>query len=449
MHQRTGKLSNALSSLSIEMVSIDLLRPYLGNARTHSKRQVFQIAASIRKFGFTNPVLVNRENQIIAGHGRISAAGLIGMSIVPVIRLENLTADEIRAYVIADNKLAENAGWDKSILAIELQHLLNLDLDFDVTITGFEIPEIDLILQEASVTGAAKDAIDLSVDAPGVTRLGDVWQLGRHRIICADALDPASYLAVIHDDRADLVFTDPPFNVRVDGHVSGKGKVRHREFPMASGEMSDAEFRGFLGKTITRLQSNCRDGALLYICMDWRHTADLLAAGEGAACELQNLCVWVKSNGGMGSFYRSQHELVFVFKSGAASYRNNIQLGRFGRNRTNVWNYPSPSAFGRSVEEDHLGALHPTVKPIAMVADAILDCTARGEIVLDPFLGSGTTLLAAERVGRKCRAIELDPLYVDVAIRRWQQLTGDQAIRVSDGKSFDALAKEAADAQEQ
>jgi len=426
--------------LSVEYVSIDSLKANPINARTHTRRQIRQIAASIRKFGFLNPILAGANGMIWAGHGRWEGAKLEKMTTVPVIRIEHLTPDQIRAFCIADNELAAKAGWDKSILAIELQHLMTIDADFDATITGFEIPEIDLIIEGASDQEDAADEIDIAPNLPQVSQSGDVWRLGRHIVGCADALVQASYDAVMRGEPADMVFTDPPYNVKVRGHVSGKGKTQHREFAMASGEMSDVEFRGFLGTTIARLKDKTRDGSLLYVCMDWRHAHPLLAAGEEAQYELKNICVWTKTNGGMGSLYRSQHELVLVFKHGAGPHRNNVQLGRFGRNRSNVWNYPSPSAFGRSGEEGYLAALHPTVKPVQMVADAMLDCTARGDIVLDPFLGSGSTLIAAERVGRVCRGIELDPLYVDVAIRRWQQLTGDAAIHDASGKRFDDFA---------
>lgn len=433
------------TGLSVEYVPIDSLKPNPLNARTHSKRQIRQIAASIRAFGFLNPILAGADSMIWVGHGRWEAAKLEGMAVVPVIRIDHLTGDQIRAYVIADNALAEKSGWDKSILAIELQHLMNVGVDFDATITGFEIPEIDLIIEGANGKSDKADTIEVGENLPAVTKLGDIWTLGQHVVGCGDALEQASYDGAMRGETAHAVFTDPPFNVPVEGHVSGKGRVHHREFPMASGEMSSAEFRTFLERTCSLLAANSRDGSVHYVCMDWRHSEPLLGAAGAVYSGFLNLCVWVKPNGGMGSFYRSQQELVFVFKHGTSPHRNNVQLGRFGRNRSNVWNYPSPSAFGRSGEEGYLAALHPTVKPVAMISDAILDCTARGDVVLDPFLGSGSTLMAAERTGRKCRGLELDPLYVDVAIRRWQRLTGDAAIHAESGRRFDDLAKEAVD----
>jgi DNA modification methylase len=414
---------------------------YRGNARIHSPHQTRQIAASIEAFGFTNPVLIDRSNTIIAGHGRVAAAKLLGMAQVPTIRLENLTDDQLRAYVIADNRLAEKANWDKSILEIELQHLLTTDGELDVTLTGFEIAEIDLIVGVAHEEEQDKDdRFVLKGAEAAVTHRGDLWQLGRHRLLCGNSLDDAALKTLLERWQADVAFVDPPYNVAIDGHASGKGSVRHREFAMASGEMSEAEFVAFLATSLRLLSRHSTPNSVHFVCMDWRHIGELLAAGKQIYDELLNLCVWAKNSCGMGSFYRSRHELVFVLRNGKEHHRNNIQLGKFGRNRTNVWEYPSATTFSRQSEEGNLLALHPTVKPVALVADAILDCSARGDIVLDSFCGSGTTLIAAERVGRVCFGIEIDPLYVDVTIRRWQKHSGDRAIRLATGKSFDDIA---------
>jgi DNA modification methylase len=262
-------------------------------------------------------------------------------------------------------------------------------------------------------------------------------------VLCGNALDITVFAELMGKERAAMVFTDPPFNVAIDGHASGLGAIHHRPFPMASGEMNRPEFTAFLDGALRNLAAFSIDGSLHYICMDWRHVEELLAAGRAAYDELKNLCVWVKDNAGMGSLYRSQHELVFVFKHGRDGHRNNVQLGQFGRNRSNVWHYPGANSFARGGEEGHLSALHPTIKPAAMVADAILDCSARGEIVLDAFLGSGTTVIAAERTGRRCYAMELDAGYVDTAIRRWQALTGGTARHTASGRSFNDLARAA------
>lgn len=408
--------------LKIVYRKVDDLKPYAGNARTHTAKQIAQIAASMRKFGFTNPVLIDDTGGIVAGHGRVAAARKLGFAEVPVIELAHLSNAERRAYIIADNRLAELAGWDRDILAIELQTLSALDLDFDLEITGFETAELDLLLDgsEANETDPDDDISDLEI-GPAVTRPGDIWVLGKHRLICDDAQNPDIYAALMNSDRAHAVFTDPPYNVKIGGHVCGSGAIQHREFAMASGEMNVAGFTAFLQNALGAMASVSVDGAIHFICMDWRHMPELQAAGNKVYSELKNLVVWKKSNGGMGTFYRSQHELVFVYKVGTAPHTNTFGLGDTGRYRTNVWDYPGVNSFGANQKDL---ALHPTVKPVALVADAIKDVTKRGEIVLDGFGGSGTTLLAAERTGRMARLIELDPLYCDVICRRYEAVTG-------------------------
>jgi len=434
--------SPVAAQLNIDYRLIAKLVPFCHNARTHSKHQIRQIADSIKAFGFTNPVLIDERNIIIAGHGRVAAAGLLGLDSVPTIRLEHLSQEQIRAYVLADNKLAENAGWDKSILAIELQHLVLSEEILDVTLTGFEVAEIDLIIQSTIETAEEQGESEISVPPIPGAQPGDLWLLGNHKILCGNSLEQSSFSTLLADKRADLVFSDPPFNVRIDGHVSGNGQVRHREFEMASGEMTETEFVAFLSTSLGLMSKYSAAGGIHYICMDWRHQLELLQAGKSVYDDLLNVCVWVKNKGGMGSFYRSQHELVFVYRNRGGKHRNNIQLGKYGRNRTNVWEYPSASTFSKTGEEGNLLALHPTVKPVAMVADAILDCSKRGDIVLDAFLGSGTTLIAAERIGRTCYGIEMDPRYVDVAIHRWQRVSGESAIHAETGNSYSDIAAE-------
>ena len=411
--------------------------PNARNARTHSKKQIRQIADSIKEFGFTNPVLIDGEGGIIAGHGRVEAAKLLGHETVPVIHLNDLTEEQIRAYVIADNKLAENAGWDRDLLALELQYLTELEVDFDVTITGFEVAEIDVLMGELESAGEddpGDEIPEIDKSVPPVTQLGDIWQIGKHRLLCGDATEPTAYARLLDGARAQLVFTDPPYNVPIDGHVSGLGKVKHREFAMAAGEMSEDQFTGFLATVFANLAGHSADGAIQFICMDWRHMGEVIAAGRQAYTELKNLCVWSKTNAGMGSLYRSQHELVFVYKVGTAPHINNVELGRHGRYRTNVWTYAGINSFGR--DRDTELALHPTVKPIALVADAILDCSKRRGIVLDAFAGSGTTLVAAEKAGRRGYGIELDPHYCDVIIKRLTDRTGLEAIHTETDKTF-------------
>lgn len=425
---KTGATSPILPEtlrLKISYRKVDDLKPYAGNARTHSDKQITQIAASIRQFGFTNPVLIDGGSGIVAGHGRVAAARKLGIVDVPVIELAHLSDAERRAYVIADNRLAELAGWDREILAIELQALSDMELDFDLEITGFETAEIDLLLNEDDATEHdPADDVPAPEPGPAITRPGDVWHLGRHRLICGDALDPSTYAALMGTDRALAVFTDPPYNVKIDGHVCGSGKVRHREFAMAAGEMDKAGFTRFLQDALAAMAAVSSDGAIHFVCMDWRHMDELSAAGAAIYSELKNLVVWAKTNGGMGTFYRSRHELIFVYKVGTAKHLNTFGLGETGRYRTNVWDYAGVNSFGGNQADL---ALHPTVKPLALVADAIRDVTRRGDIVLDGFGGSGTTLIAAERTGRVARMVELDPQYCDVICRRYEALTGQPA----------------------
>jgi DNA modification methylase len=427
-----------MASLHILHLSPTALRPYAGNARTHSPKQVAQIATGIREFGFNSPILIDRDGEIIAGHGRVEAAKLLGLETVPCVRLEHLSDAQKRAYILADNKLAEKAGWDREILAIELQHLTSLDLDFDVTVTGFEMAEIDLLLGQPATESDPVDRVPSIDPGPAVTRPGDMWQIGRHRLICGDATDAVTYARLLEGEKAQMVFTDPPYNVKIDGHVCGLGSVTHREFAMASGEMTQPEFTHFLGTVFANLAEYTIDGALHFICMDWRHMTEVLAAGQPVYSELKNLCVWAKTNGGMGSLYRSQHELVFVYKSGRASHINNVELGRHGRYRTNVWTYAGINSFG--AQRDAELAMHPTVKPVGLVADAILDCSKRKGLILDAFAGSGTTLVAAARTGRRGYGVELDPRYCDMIVQRVQEVAKAEALHLETGKSFSEIA---------
>ncbi len=431
--------------LRVELRPLADLRLDPRNPRTHSPRQIKQIARSIEAFGFNVPVLIDAQGQVIAGHGRVLACQQLGWTEIPAIRLDHLSSDQARAFMVADNRLSDTSAWNEQLLAETLRDLSLAELDFDLEAVGFTMGEIDLRIEGLTDSpAAAADPADTPVPVavgPAVTQPHDLWLLGRHRVLCGDALKGDAYAQLMNEERAALVFTDPPYNVPIAGHVSGLGKTRHREFAMAVGEMSAAEFTAFLTTVFGRLATHSKDGSIHFICMDWRHLAEVLKAGRTVYTELKNLCIWVRDNAGMGSLYRSQHELVLVFKAGRAAHRNNVELGRHGRHRSNVWRYPGVNSFGRSTEEGNLLALHPTVKPVALVADALLDCSARGDVVLDPFLGSGTTLMAAERVGRRCFGLELDPLYVDTIIRRWQTLTGEAAIHATSGTTFDEKAK--------
>lgn len=433
--------TNQKSKSSIIWTDLKTLRPYAHNAKVHSKAQIKKIAASIKEFGFLNAIIIDGDDNIIAGHGRLEAALLLEMTEIPVIQANHLTPAQVKTYRLADNRLAEDATWDERLLAIEIKTLTLEAPDLAITHTGFEMGEIDVILgaNENELLSSQPDPDDAlpgeEEDALPVSQLGDLWALGQNRLYCGDALDPDSYAQLMGGETARMIFTDPPYNVPVQGHISGKGKIKHREFAMATGEMSKDEFTAFLQEALTLTANASRSGAIHYVCMDWRHMPELLHAGSAAYTELKNLCVWVKSNGGMGSQYRSRHELVFVFKAGRAPHINNVQLGQYGRNRTNVWEYPGVNSFGK--DRDAELAMHPTVKPVAMVKDAILDSSNRGDIILDPFLGSGTTLIAAHQTGRRGYGMELDPLYVDTIIRRWQNLTGEQAVLTQTGKLFD------------
>ena len=429
------------NSCSVVSRRVADLRPCVRNARTHSKRQISQIAESIKRFGFTNPILISGNRDVVAGHGRLEAAKLLGFQEVPTLELAHLSRAELRAYALADNKLALNAGWDTETLATELQALI--DLNVDIEVTGFSVTEVDMIIHTACEADPASPPCREDVIPDGyptaVTQRGDIWHLGRHLLLCGDALLSEDVAALMGSTSATILFTDPPYNVPINGHVNGLGRTRHREFAMASGEMSANEFTTFLTNALGNGATHCVDGAIAFVCMDWRHVSELLAAGDCVFSELKNICVWNKTNGGMGTFYRSKHEFVFVFKKGTAPHINNFGLGDTGRYRTNVWDYPGVSSIG-SFRDEAL-EMHPTVKPVAMVADAIRDCSKRGHLVLDPFAGSGTTAIAAEICGRSARLIELDPIYCDTIVRRFENYTGRSATLKGTSQTFEDVTK--------
>ncbi len=432
--------------LQIIYRNIEEIRPQPRNPRKHSPRQIKRLTRCIKDLGCNLPFLIDREGNLLAGHARYDACKELGLTEVPTTCLEHLDEHKARAFMLADNRLAELSEWDEPLLAEHLKELSQV-LDFDVELSGFEIGEIDLRIEGLnSAVEEEADAADALPQSPSgskpVTQTGDQWLLNENRVICGDTLQEHSFTALMEGKLADMALSDPPFNVRIEGNVSGLGKVRHRDFIMASGEMSESEFILFLSRACSLFARHSKDGSLHFLFIDWRHISELLAAGKIAFTELKNIAVWVKSAPGMGSFYRSQHELVAIFKSGRGPHRNNIQLGEYGRNRSNVWSYPNVNSFGRHGEEGNLLALHPTVKPVALLADAVVDCTKRGDIILDGFLGSGSTLIAAQRTARRCYAIEIDPLYVDIAVRRWQTYTRDRARHVATGRFFDDIAAE-------
>ena len=429
----------------VEQIAIDLLKPYANNARTHDERQLEKIKGSLQAFGWMNPILAEQDGTIIAGHGRWMAAKLLGLKHCPVIRVEHLTPDAARAYRLADNRLAELSGWDKSILEIELQHLSSIDLDYNIELIGWDHTEIDILLDKEADADAAGDPADADVGPPvsdTISKLGDLWLLGKHRLLCGSALEPVSFIKLMDGAKAAMAFQDAPYNVKIAGHVSGLGKTKHREFPMASGEMTDIEFRGFLATNAVLVIAHAEDGAIIEMCMDWRGLLPLQLAIAEAGLTIINMAVWVKNNGGMGSLLRSQHELVVLTKKGKAPHINNVELGKHGRYRTNVWRYAGVNSFGKGRMEQLSG--HPTPKPIAMVADAIRDVSHRGQIILDSFMGSGTTLLAAERTQRIAYGMDLDPGYIDLTIRRWEKMTGQSAVLASTSQTFSEVQAERA-----
>ena len=424
-----------MSDFRIEHLPITGLKPNPRNARRHPKKQLHQIAASIREFGFNSIVVIDEDDVILVGHGRVEAARLAGLTALPVLRITHLTTAQKVGFALADNKIALNTDWDIEQLGLLLRELSAEELNFDLEVTGFETAEIDLLIDGPTVaTKDDRSDIVPETQSEAVSRLGDLWELGGHRLICADACDKAAYADLMDGEQARVVFTDPPYNVPIDGHVGGLGAVKHREFKMASGEMTPAEFEDFLNTVFANMAEVSVNGAVHFVCMDWRHMAEVMSAAKGIYSGLKNLCVWNKNNGGMGSFYRSKHELVFVYKVGTDPHVNTVELGKNGRYRTNVWDYAGVNTWraGRDADLE----MHPTVKPTALVIDAIKDCSRRGDIVLDAFSGSGTTIIAAHKSRRKARAIELDPLYVDVAIRRWQTYTGLSATMAVTGETF-------------
>jgi DNA modification methylase len=421
MSQSTARVSPSSPKLAIVYRAANSLKPDPRNARTHPKRQIEQLVQSIREFGFTNPILIDECDVLIAGHGRLRAARQLGLAEVPTIILEGLSEAQKKALRLADNKIALNAGWDVEILRLELADIGTLDVDFDLSLTGFASGEIDVVLKAAN---DPDEEVIRAVPLEPKTKLGDVWILGEHRIGCGDGRDVEFLRRVVGEGSVDAAFLDPPYNVKINGHANAKG--RHREFAMASGEMSEAAFRQFLQETLGAAAAVSRPGAVHFVCMDWRHMDDVSNVGCELYGDLLNICVWNKSNAGMGSLYRSKREMVFVYRVGDAPHANMVELGRHGRNRTNVWDYPSVNSMAGSRREDL--ALHPTVKPVAMVADAYQDVTRRGDLVFDMFLGSGTSLIAAERCGRRFRGCDIDPAYVDVAVERWVQMTGGSPV---------------------
>ncbi len=430
--------------LPLHYEKLDKIRPNPRDPRTYCRADRRRTAAMMRRFG---PALLitTPDGTMLSGNVWLEANIAAGYDEAPVMVAEHMTPAEADAFMLAHVKLVERGEWDERLLGELLLDLSQGDLKYELDLTGFDQGEIDLAIEGLNEpAGGADPADEPAPPGPPVTRVGDLWRLAEHRLLCSDSLDPQSFAALLRGEVAKVVVTDPPYNTKIENNVSGLGRVKHGDFLMCVGEKSPAEFTAFLETALGHAAANCAPGALAYAFMDWRHLGELLAAGGRVFDRLLNVCVWTKNNGGMGAFYRSAHELVFVFKKGNARHRNNIQLGRFGRDRTNVWAYPGVTSFGRHGEEGDLLAIHPTVKPVAMLADILLDVTARGDIALDPFAGSGSLLIAAEKVGRRGRGIELDPVYVDAAVRRWRKWSGEEAVLEGDGRSFAQIEAERA-----
>ncbi len=435
-----GEVKNSQDANIMHRAPVELV-PWAGNAKKHDEKQLAALMASIQKFGFQAPIITNEEGVVLAGHGRLEAAKRLGLDKVPTMVATNLTKSQQRAYVLADNKISQMTGWDKELLTEQIELLIQEE--FEIETTGFSTAEIDIMLDDEYSEPPVDDPEDLQPEdlqhEVVVSKPGDLWKLDKHLLYCGDSTKYESFARVMDGEQAEMVITDPPYNVKIDGHVCGSGKIKHEEFFMASGEMDQGQFTDFLGTVFDAVKNFTTDGAIIYSFMDWRHQREILNAAEPLFGPLRQLCIWAKDNAGMGTFYRSQHELVYVFKNGEAPHINNFELGQYGRYRTNIWNYPGVNSRGAKGLE--LLKLHPTVKPVSLIADAIRDCSHRDGLVLDPFAGSGTIFIAAERTGRRARAIELDPKYVDVCLRRWQRITGKTPTHVPTTASLDELAE--------
>jgi DNA modification methylase len=416
----------------VERAPEDLIVP-ARKLRKIEAAHVREVATAISTLGFCDPVLIDEQNRVINGVVRVEAAKLLGLPRLPCIRASHLSASERRLVRLALNRLGEKGSWDFDELKLELQELILEDAPIEIT--GFSMTDVDQLTLDGEPPAVEAGPLAPEADAKPIAQLGDIFALDQHRIICGDATDPHTLETLMSGDAAQLILTDEPYNVQIGGHVS---RGAHREFVMASGEMTDAEFQAFNAAWIGASLPYLCDGGLFGTFIDWRGYPAVMAAARQLGLAPFNLIVWAKTNAGMGSLYRSQHELLPLFKKGKGSHINNVELGKNGRWRSNVWTYPGASSMGSDARQglEH----HPTVKPVAMLEDALLDMTERGDIVLDPFLGSGSTLMAAEKTGRRCRGLELDPRYVDVIVRRYQAVTGQQAVLESTGETYDQLA---------
>ena len=415
------------------------------NVRKRDQKHISEVMRSIRDLGFVAPIIVTPEGEIIDGVVTYLAATELGMAKILCVAVHGLNKEQVRLVRLALNRLSEKGGWDLAELKVEFEELSAGGAPIEVT--GFTLPEVDQIVLSAKPGLDAKANCPAPIEAgPAVSRLGDLWLLGEHRVLCGDATKAESYGRLFQAEQAQMLFSDPPYNIEIQGFAVGAGSIKHREFVAASGEMTDEQFVEFLTNYLSASATALAEGGIGYLCMDWRHTCHVHAALENTGLSLLNLICWSKGNGGLGGLYRSAHELVFVFKKGSAPHVNNVELGKHGRDRTNVWTYPGANRIGSSANREL--ANHPTPKPVELVADAILDVSTRGQIVLDPFLGSGTTIVAAEKTGRTAYGLELDPLYVDSIVRRYEKFTGKRVVLEGTSLTFGEIQQRRAREQD-
>lgn len=420
----------------IEMVPHGSIQPNPDRARKPNRKSRRQLASSISRFGLKGAILADRDTKmIVAGNAIWEAAGDLGMNEVPVIWVSFAIEADRRAFILAHNKLAESSSWDTKIVEQELKFLFDKGYDFEIT--GFTTNDLDYSFVTAP--DRLNAPVEPNSNARAVSRIGDLWMVGLHRIYCGDSLEPSSYDAVLGGKLADMVFSDPPYGVAVNGHVSTTG--RHREFAMMSGKQTPAELTAFFRRIFRNCTQASRTASIHFQCIDWRHVREMIDAADGIYSEFKNICVWDKGVGSLGSMYRSQHEFVLVFKSGRGRHVRNFATGTNGRYRTNIWSYSGQATFGKG--RDEALAAHPTPKSVEMVIDAIRDCSNPGDLILDPFCGSATTAAAAHHTGRRCATVEIDPLYVDSALQRLSALVGEPAIH-ADGRSFEQVAADRA-----
>lgn len=422
----------------IEHVALQRVSPAARPLKKHRNQYIAKLAAGISRFGFLVPMLVDEEYRLVSGHARLAAAQLNKLEQVPVVRIDHLTEEQRRILAIFENKIAQESEFDEEALNLEFEELRLTEPELELTDSGFAIGEIDVLAGRTRTK--ALDDLDYVAEEPPerppITRPGDEWLCGRHHIICADSTDPEVIAQLAAGAKFRQLIADCPYNLPTRAFSSSG---RFGNFQMAAGEMDRTEFIAFLGRFLAAAIPQLLDGALLYTFMDAKHIGELLAAAEGAGLDYKQLLVWVKGSAGLGSFYRSGHELIGVFKYGQAPSQNNIQLGRYGRNRSNVLSYPG--VMGTASGKRAL-TLHPTVKNIAMIADLILDASSPGDNILDSFGGSGTTMIAAEKTDRTAYLCELSPAFVDVTVERFNALGGEQARLKSTGQTFEEVRAE-------